>query len=143
MILDSIFKHSSPLQLRYVDMDTFGHINNANYLTYFEEARIKYLDDIIGWDYGWSKEGIIMARAEIDFKFPAHYRDELKIFTRCSQLGNKSFSLEYKMVKNENGSEIILAVASTVVVMYNYEINSSIKIPEAWREAIKEFEGDL
>ena len=126
MILDSIFKHSSPLQLRYVDMDTFGHINNANYLTYFEEARIKYLDDIIGWDYGWSKEGIIMARAEIDFILPAFFKDKLKIYTRCSHLGNKSFSLEYKMIKNENDAEIILATGSTVVVMFDYEINSSI-----------------
>ncbi len=143
MILDSIFKHSTPIQLRFVDMDAFGHINNANFLTYLEEARIKYLDDIIHWDYGWSKNAIIMARAEIDFKAPAHFKDEILILTRCSKLGNKSFTLEYKMIKTESGTEIILAAATTVVVMYNYEINSSIKIPEAWREAIKMFEGNL
>lgn len=141
MKLDSLFKHSTPLQLRFVDMDAFGHINNARYLTYFEEARIKYLHDIIDWKYGWSKNGIILARAEIDFKMKAHFKDEIIIFTRCSHLGNKSFTLEYKMIKNENGTEIISASASTVIVMYDYEINSSIKVPEEWKSAIKKFEG--
>ncbi len=140
MIPDSIFKHSTPIQLRYVDMDSFGHINNANYLTYFEEARIKYLDDIVGWNYGWSKEGIIMARAEIDYKLPAHFKDDLKIYTRCSHIGNKSFTLEYKVIKIEKKNELVLATGSTVVVMYDYEINTSIAVPELWKEKLKKFD---
>lgn len=143
MILDTTFNHSTPIQLRFVDMDAFGHINNANYLTYLEEARIKYLDDIIHWDYGWSKNAIIMARTEIDFKMPALYKDIVKIYTRCTKLGTKSFTLEYKMIKIENGEEIILAMALTVVVMYNYEIKSSVNVPEEWKEAIRKFEGNL
>ena len=82
----------------------------------------------------------IRKRAEIDFKLPVHYNDEIKIFTRCLHIGNKSFSLEYKLVKNINGTEIILTTCSTVVVMYNYEINSSIAIPEIWKEKLKKFE---
>ena len=140
MIPDSIFKHSTPIQLRYVDMDSFGHINNANYLTYFEEARIKYLDDIVRWNYGCSKEGIIMARAEIDYKLPARFKDELKIYTRCSHIGNKSFTLEYKVIKIEKKNELVLATGSTVVVMYDYEINTSIAIPELWKEKLKKFD---
>ena len=134
------FKHFIDLSARFVDMDSFGHINNANFLTYLEEARIKYLDDIIRWKYNWSKEAIILARAEIDFKIPAQYIDQIKIYTRCTKLGNKSFTLEYKIIKTENGSEILLASAVTVLVMYNYEINSSIQVPEEWKTAISEFE---
>ena len=88
------FKHTTPIHVRFVDMDAFGHINNANFLTYLEEARIKYLDDIIHWDYSWSKLAIIMARVEIDFKVPALYIDDLVIYTRCSHIGNKSFTLQ-------------------------------------------------
>lgn len=143
MIIDPLFKHSTPIQLRFADMDAFGHINNANYLTYLEEARIKYLDDIIHWDYGWSKMAIIMAHVDIDFKLPTLYKDDAVIYTRCSKLGTKSFTLEYKMIKIENGEEIILAMATTVVVMYNYEIKSSVHVPEEWKEAIKKFEENL
>ena len=135
------FKHSIKLPARFVDMDAFDHINNANFLTYFEEARIKYLYDVIRWKYTLSKEAIILARAEIDFKFPAQYQDDLRIYTRCIKLGNKSFTLEYKLVKFENGEEKILASAITVLAMYNYEILSSIPVPESWKDAMKNFEG--
>jgi acyl-CoA thioester hydrolase len=122
-------------------MDSFGHINNARYLTYFEEARIKYLDDIINWKYDFSKTGIILARAEVDFKLPAHFKDEIIIYTRSSHFGNKSFTLEYKMVKTENSKEIILATAKSIVVMYDYETHTSIEVLEEWKSAIKNFEG--
>jgi acyl-CoA thioester hydrolase len=118
-------------------MDVFGHINNANYLTYFEEARIKYLDDITEWKYGWSKQGIIMARAEVDFKIPAKFKDQVIIKTRCSHVGTKSFTLEYNMIKIEEGNESIIAIANTVVVMFDYEKHTSIPIPENWRKILE------
>lgn len=122
-------------------MDAFGHINNARYLTYFEEARIKYVDDILDWNYGPSKTGIIMGRAEIDFKLPSKFKDEIIIYTRCSHLGNKSFTLEYKMVKMESQAEILLATAKTVIVMYDYDNSCSIPVPGKWRNALIQFEG--
>ena len=43
------FKHSMRPEIRFVDIDAFGHVNNAHYLTYFEQARVKYFDDVVGW----------------------------------------------------------------------------------------------
>jgi acyl-CoA thioester hydrolase len=122
-------------------MDAFGHINHARYLTYFEEARIKYLDDIINWTYGWSTKGIIMARAEVDYISPGHFKDELIVLTRCSRLGNKSITIEYKLIKKQAKAEITIATATTVVVMYDYKSETSIPIPEDWRSAISKYEG--
>ena len=42
------FKHRTKLDIRFVDIDAFGHVNNAHYLTYFEQARVRYFDDIMG-----------------------------------------------------------------------------------------------
>jgi acyl-CoA thioester hydrolase len=136
------YGHNTSIQLRFFDMDAFGHINNARYLTYFEEARIKYLDDIINWKYGWSETGIIMARAEVDFILPAHFKDEINIRTCCSRMGNKSFTLSYQMIKlsEQKQKETLLASAATVVVMYDYKSNSSIPVPDEWKKAIKNFE---
>jgi acyl-CoA thioester hydrolase len=126
---------------RFYDMDAFGHINNARYLTYFEEARIKYVDDVIGWKYGYAETGIIMARAEIDFQLPAHFKDSLIIYTRCSKIGTKSFTLEYKLMRMGETIEELVANAVTVIVMYNYSEGASIPIPEAWKNAIRQYEG--
>src|SRR6185369_1424569 len=100
--------------------DAFGHVNNANYLTYLEIARVKYFDEIADWQYNWSKQGIILAKAEIDFIIPVMFRDEISVYTRCSRLGNKSFDLEYRIVKMLKDQEQLMADGVTVMVAYDY-----------------------
>src|SRR5437868_14023118 len=97
------FKHNMRPEIRFVDIDSFGHVNNAHYLTYFEQARVKYFNQLLGWKYDWSKEGIILARAEVNYTMPVHLGDEVEIQTRCSRIGNKSFDLEYRMVRLDQG----------------------------------------
>lgn len=138
-----MFKHSSPVQLRFSDMDSFGHLNNAKYLTYFEEARIHYYNDLVNWKYDWSKRGIILARAEVDFIVPGHFRDKAVIYTRTSKIGSKSIKNEYKMIKQTSSEEIVIAKAVTVAVFYNYETNTSSNVPDDWRKAIGEFEEEI
>ena len=134
------FKHSMRPEIRFVDVDAFGHVNNAHYLTYFEQARVKYFDDIVGWKYDWSKQGIILARAEINFVMPVLFRDEAMIMTRCSRIGNKSFDLDYRMVKFENEKEVLLADGKTVMVAFDYTTNQSIPIPDVWKQVLIKYE---
>jgi acyl-CoA thioester hydrolase len=114
-------------------MDTFGHVNNACYLTYYEEARVAFMNELTGYDYDWSKTGIILARAEVDFVLPAFFRDEVYIFTQCTKTGTKSFTLEYKMVKVVDDKEVLLSKCVTVLVMYDYELSRSVEVPEEWK----------
>ncbi len=134
------FKHRTVLEVRFIDVDAFGHVNNAHYLTYFEQARVKYFDDIIGWKYDWNKQGIILARAEINYTEPVLFKDDLCIRTHCSRIGTKSFDLDYLLIKMNKEEEIILAEGKTVMVAYDYDTGHSIPIPEKWIIAIKKFE---
>lgn len=136
-----MFRHQITLQLRFSDMDAFGHINNAKFLTYIEEARVKYFDEIVKWEYDWSKYGIILARVEIDYKVPGYFKDSLIVQTRCSRIGNKSLTLEYQLVKKENEKDTIISSALSVLVMYDYENGNSIQVPGEWKAAIEKFEG--
>ena len=128
------------MEIRFIDVDAFGHANNAHYLTYFEQARVKYFDDIMGWKYDWSRQGIILARAEINYKEPVLFRDDLFIMTHCSRIGKKSFDLDYLVIKKSNEQEIVLAEGKTVMVAYDYDAGESIAVPEKWIGAIKKFE---
>ncbi len=128
------------MEIRFIDVDAFGHVNNAHYLTYFEQARVKYFDDIMGWKYDWSRQGIILARAEINYKEPVLFRDDLFIMTHCSRIGKKSFDLDYLVIKKSNEQEIVLAEGKTVMVAYDYDAGESIAVPEKWIGAIKKFE---
>jgi acyl-CoA thioester hydrolase len=135
---NSAFHHSTPIEIRFNDMDAFGHVNNALYLTYLEEARINYLDSIIDWEYKPSNYAIIMAQAEINFLFPLHYKSKISILTRCSHVGNKSFTLEYNVMWKTPGlEEKLVATAKTVVVMYDYDSGQSIPVPDRWKEILQ------
>jgi acyl-CoA thioester hydrolase len=136
------FKHTTPIEVRFADVDAFGHVNNAKYLTYFEQARVKYFNDIVDWTYDWSKEGIILAKADIDFIKPIRFRDEIAVFTRCSRLGNKSFDLQYQIMSYDDGEEILMADCTTVMVAFDYVQKKSIAVPEEWKDALMKYEGN-
>jgi acyl-CoA thioester hydrolase len=136
------FKHVTRIEIRFVDVDAFGHVNNAHYLTYFEQARVKYFDEIVDWKYDLNNEGIILARAEINYVKPALFKDEAMVFTRCSRIGTKSFDLDYRIIRiDDDGKEFLLADGQTVMVAFDYKNDRSIEIPEAWKTALKKFEG--
>jgi len=123
----------SKVNIRFSDLDLFGHVNNAVYLTYYEEARVSYFDEVVGYDYDWSKEGVILARFEIDFLIPVLFKDEVFIRTNCCRVGSNSFDLAYEMFKMKDGKEIMLSSATSVMVMFNYAEKKSIPLSEEWR----------
>lgn len=135
-MLKSISK-TSPVTIRFSDLDLFGHVNNAVYLTYFEEARVKYFDEVVGYDYDWSKEGVILARFEVDFILPVLFKDEVFIRTHCCRIGTKSFDLAYELFRIKDQKEILLASATSVMVMYDYSAKKSILLSEEWRSKLK------
>jgi acyl-CoA thioester hydrolase len=134
------FRHISKVHIRFSDIDAFGHVNNARYLTYYEEARVLYFEEVVDWNYDWSKKGIILARAEVDFVRPVHFKDDVYIRTRCSRIGNKSFNVFYEMYLLEKDNEVLLSSCTTVMVMFDYETKQSIPVLDEWKAAIAKFE---
>ena len=137
------FKTKYPVNIRFRDFDSLGHVNNAVYFTYLEEARIRYFEEIIaGKRVEWRDEGIILARMEIDFRKPITGYNNYIIYVGCSRIGNKSFDIEYR-ITYEEGSEVnlVVAEAKSVMVCYDYKKNQSIPIKDEWRSTLREFEG--
>jgi acyl-CoA thioester hydrolase len=138
------FKHKVPIQLRFKDIDKMGHVNNANYLTYIELARVKYFEDVVGTDKKWSQQvGIILARIEIDYKAPVFLHDTIFVYTRCSRIGNKSLTLDWAIVREKQNQEEIVAQGNAVLVCYDYTHEKTIPIPEEQGKAIERFEKQL
>ncbi len=135
-----MFRHKTKIEIRFSDMDAFKHVNNACYLTYIEQARIIYFNDIVGWDYDWSEKGIILAKATVDFVYPIHINDEVHVYTRCSRIGNKSFDLQYRIIKNEKEKEILIADSTSVMVAFDYTKQKSIEVPSEWKDLLRSYE---
>jgi acyl-CoA thioester hydrolase len=107
--------------VRWGDLDAFGHVNNATYLVYAQEAR-----------YAWSKMlEMVVARAEVDFVAPIYTGDfYLDIEIWVNKIGNSSFGLTYEM---KNGDELVARV-KTVQVTVSMDTKKSRPINDAERE---------
>ncbi len=138
------FRYQLPMQVRFADLDVLGHLNNAKYLTYIEQARIVYVRDVCGWDGDWTQLGMILARTEIDYKLPIAFEDQVKAYVRVSRLGGKSFDMEYLVTRQrDGGEEEIAATVKTIMVAYDYRQDTSIAVPDSWRERILAYEPAL
>jgi acyl-CoA thioester hydrolase len=118
-------------RVRFRDLDAMGHVNNAVFATYVEQARVEYLRHLALLD-GPLYADMILARLEIDFVAPGQPEGEVEIGVRASRSGSKSFELEYELRQDERE----IARARTVLVAYDYERAQSVPLPERWRERL-------
>jgi acyl-CoA thioester hydrolase len=119
--------------VRFRDADGFGHVNNAVYLTYVEQARIAYLVDRGVFARPTQDEmSMILARAEIDFRAPLAVGEEVEIGVRTARVGNKSFALEYEL----HADSRVVAAAATVLVAFDYARDAPVTIPDEWRRRL-------
>ena len=130
-----------PIEVRYGDLDPQGHLNNANFLTYFEQARIQYWIQMgfFTKDQSFMEIGVIVADIHLAYLAPVYFGQNIKVGVRVAKLGNKSMTWEQNITDADTGKE--LAGGELVIVAYDYKVGKTISIPQAWREKIIEFEG--
>jgi acyl-CoA thioester hydrolase len=116
-------------QVRFRDLDPMGHVNNAVFLTYIEQARVAFLAEV-GAATALEDMNMVVARVEIDFRAPVRFGQEVEISVRASRFGTKSFDLDY--VLRVDGE--IVAEAKSVQVAYDYERREPVPLPAQWRE---------
>jgi acyl-CoA thioester hydrolase len=118
-------------QVRFRDLDPMGHVNNAVFLTYIEQARVAFFAEV-GAATGLEEMNLIVARVEIDFIAPVRFGQEVEISVRASRFGTKSFDFDY--VLRVDGETV--AEAKSVQVAYDYERREPVPVPEEWRERL-------
>lgn len=132
------FKYKTIVEMRFADLDMMGHVNNAIYFTYMEVGRTKYWKHAIGWD--WAKTGVVIGSASIDYIAPLLLGDKISMYIKTSRIGTTSFDLEYLIVKEKNGKEIICSKGKTVCVAFDYQSQKPIAIPSKEKEKMVSFE---
>lgn len=131
-----IFRHR--LEVRFRDCDPMGHVNNAVYLTYLEQARFAHWRAVWGFDVEGLPEnapGVILARAEIDYRRPARYGDTLEVRISLDRIGRTSFTYTYDIVDQDDR---VVAEAKSVQVMYDYASGRPVPLSEEMRNKLNE-----
>jgi acyl-CoA thioester hydrolase len=136
-----IFRHSTPIQLRFNDIDKMSHVTNSMYLVYADMGRMKYFNEVLGEPIEQREESLVIASMTIDFISPIFFNEKIEIYTKTSKIGNKSIHT-YQQIKNTDRSEI-KAVIKTIIAGYNYIDQKSIVVPELWKKRLAEYDVDV
>ncbi len=134
------FKHKTNMKVRFSDLDAMQHVNNATYLTFLEEARIKYFNDLFNKEESNLDYKAVVGRIEIDYLHPIMLGDNIEIFTKISKVGNKSLDVQNIIVIKRDDENIKAAVALTKLVYFDYISQVTKQIPPEEKERILEFE---
>ncbi len=133
------FSFTCRREVEFRDVDLAGHVNNAVYLTYLENARLAYLRDALGDDFLYELS-LILARIEVDFRSPARLGEALEIGARVTRVGTKSFDMEHE-IRASDGRLVL--EARSVLVAYDYTAEAPMAVPDEWRRRIADVEGTL
>ncbi len=130
-----------PMEVRYADIDAQGHLNNAKYLTYFEQARIHYFEELglFSKAQSFMDIGTIVADIHIRYLAPVYLGAAVRVGVRTAAMGNKSITLQETIVDGESGQ--VYADGTVILVSFDYRIHKTIPVPDAWRQKITEYEG--
>ncbi len=134
------FKHCISIKVRFSDLDAMGHVNNASYLSYLEEARLAYYNHVVGLDTNKLEFDAVVARIEIDYLEQIRLGDKVEVYTRTGKLGNKSSDVEHLIVIVDKENRKIAASALTKLVSFDYRKNKTIPVPEENRLIIEKYE---
>ncbi|SIR82789.1 acyl-CoA thioesterase [Natronorubrum thiooxidans] len=118
------------IDVRLRDIDFMGHVNNATYATYLEEARQMYFRDVVG--VSLVDVGTVLANLEIDYVRPIEADADVTVALRVPDLGTSSLPMEYEIRADGNRA----ATARTVQVLVDQETGHSKPIPDDWRARI-------
>ena len=119
-----------PIEIRLRDIDFMGHVNNATYATYLEEARQAYFSDVVG--VSLVDVGTVLANMEIDYSSPIEADADVTVALRATEIGTSSLPIEYEI--RADGKRA--ATARTVQVLVDRETGNSEPIPDDWRTRI-------
>jgi len=131
------FRHILPLQIRFNDIDKFGHVNNAVYFQFYDTAKTEYISEVCP-HVDWNELAIIVAHIEADFLAQVKADSHLEARTRVSRIGRKSFQLEQELV--ESDTQEVKSRCMSVMVLYDLVSKQTIPLPADWVKAIREYE---
>ena len=124
---------TASIAVRWRDLDAFNHVNNSNFLTYLEEARLQWLKDVPGpWFDAHSMP--LLAAAELNYRAPIEWPASISVELSCERLGNSSITIGHRIVDPKNPQKLYCD-CRTVLVWADPTTGKPVPLPDAIRKA--------
>jgi acyl-CoA thioester hydrolase len=141
------FRYEHPVEVRFVDTDALGHVNNAVYLSYFEAARAGYYAAVAGSPFGTGEAAaertFVVAEAHVVYRAPAFFGETMIVGCRFDWTGRSSFGLAYRVRAEASpvGSARLVADGESVQVMFDLERGRVMRVPADLLAQFEAYEG--
>jgi acyl-CoA thioester hydrolase len=119
------------IPVRYRDRDTMGHVNNAVYVTYLEEARVAYFEDLLP-SYDYDDAPFVIANIDVSFERSIRAVDHIAVEVSLDEIGRTSLTLTYRL----SAAGDLAATAETVQVFVDPDTREPVSIPDELRERL-------
>lgn len=132
------FRFATDVRVRFAETDAQGVAHNANYLVWFEVARIAYLEEYAGGYQALRDQGLesFVLESHVRYRQPAHFDDRLRIHTRIGELRGARFRFDYEIVRDGD----VIADGWTSHACVDAKTLRPIRIPPELAEAIAKAE---
>lgn len=132
------YKHTLPIQLRFNDLDVYGHVNNTVYFTYYDLGKTEYFSTAYP-GINFRKHGVVVVHIEANFLSQIRVNENIAVETAVTEIGNKSMTLMQQVIDQNSGE--VKCICKSILVAFDLQNSSSMEIPEEWKEAISAYEG--
>lgn len=132
------FHHTLPIQLRFNDVDKFGHVNNTVYFTYYDLGKTEYFSAVYP-ELDWNREGVVVVHIEADFLSQILSTSHVAVQTATAEIGNKSLTIVQRVIDTD--TQEVKCICKSILVAFDLKNHESIEIPENWKDAICRYEG--
>lgn len=132
-------RHSTPVQIRFSDIDILGHVNNNAYMSYLDLGKATYLTEVLpsGRDLSGIEAAIV--NVNIDFVGQTFFHDKVEVVTAVTRILPKAFVMEQRVISPDTGD--VRVIASSTLVGFDKSAGKAREISTEWVEALELYEG--
>ncbi len=128
------------IQMRFSDVDLFGHVNNVNIQNYYDLGKTDFYANVLGESMNWHKDSLVIVSVHSDYLAQTKYHDEVYVETAIEKIGTKSFTFLQRLI--DRNKQRVNSVCRTVVVGFDFEKQLSMPLLPDWVEKLKEYMTD-
>ena len=132
------FYYETVIPIRITDLNYGNHVGNDTILSILHEARVQYLRHYGLEELDFAGVGLIMSDVAVEFKNEIFYGERIIASVTVSEISKFSFDVYYKLEKEINDKRILVALAKTGMVCYDYSSRKIVRLPEKARERLEQ-----
>ena len=130
------------IQVRFSDIDIFGHVNNINIQSYYDVGKVAYYAEVLGvYPHLWREEALVLASVSSSYFEEIRLDTPFYVTTRVSRIGTKSMTIKQEIIDIE--TQRVKSSGETVVVVINLDTRQSVAVSDEMRTKILAHEGEL